>query len=113
MTGVVAETTTYDRIFSTMKAMQAIMAAKGLRDPMKVTAGMLAEAYRLVSESDVFYWLDSSLLFVEIKKCLPEYIYRRSSITCLIVFPITSELARYVYQLQATVGVCLRYPFHA
>ena len=68
MTGVVAETTTYDRIFST--AMQAIMAAKGLRDPMKVTAGMLAEAYRLVSESDVFNWLDSSLLFVEIKKCL-------------------------------------------
>lgn len=49
VTGVLAETTTYDRIFSTIKAMEAIMSTKKLTDAAKVTAGMLAEAYRLVS----------------------------------------------------------------
>ena len=48
VTGVLAETTTYDRIFSTIKAMEAIMSTKRLTDAAKVTAGMLAEAYRLV-----------------------------------------------------------------
>ena len=44
-----AETTAYDRIFSTMKAMEAIMASKGITDPSKVTAVvMLADAYRKV-----------------------------------------------------------------
>ena len=42
------ETTTYDRIFSTMKAMEAITAGKGITDPSKVTAVMLADAYRKV-----------------------------------------------------------------
>ena len=48
VTGATAETTTYDRIFSTMKAMDAIMASKGINDPSKVTAVMLADAYRKV-----------------------------------------------------------------
>ena len=48
VTGATAETTTYDRIFSTMKAMEAIMAGKGITDPSKVTAVMLANAYKKV-----------------------------------------------------------------
>ena len=44
-----AETTPYDRMFSTMKAMEAIMASKGITDPSKVTtAVMLADAYKKV-----------------------------------------------------------------
>ena len=49
MTGATAETTTYDRIFSTMKSIEAIMTARGLADPTKVTATMLAEACKMVS----------------------------------------------------------------
>ncbi|CAN0511983.1 unnamed protein product, partial [Laminaria digitata] len=45
VTGATAETTTYDRIFSTMKAIQAIMANRNLNDPTKVTATMLAAAF--------------------------------------------------------------------
>ncbi|CAN0425380.1 unnamed protein product [Ascophyllum nodosum] len=42
-----AETTAYDRIFSTMKAVEAIMASKGIIDQSKVTAVvMLVDAYR-------------------------------------------------------------------
>ena len=48
VTGATAETTTYDRIFSTMKAMEAIITGKGITDPSKVTAIMLANAYRNV-----------------------------------------------------------------
>ena len=48
VTGATAETTTYDRTFSTMKAMEAIMAGKGITDPSKVTAVMLANAYKKV-----------------------------------------------------------------
>ena len=44
-----AETTAYDWIFSTIKAMEAIVASKGITDPSKVTAVvMLADAYRKV-----------------------------------------------------------------
>ena len=44
-----AETTAYDRIFSTMKAVEAIMASKGIIDQSKVTAVvMLVDAYRKV-----------------------------------------------------------------
>lgn len=56
VTGVLAETTTYDRIFSTIKAMEAIMSTKRLTDAAKVTAGMLAEAYRLVSIHLFFFF---------------------------------------------------------
>lgn len=48
VTGATAETTTYDRIFSTMKAMQAIMVNRNLNDPSKVTATMLAAAFEKV-----------------------------------------------------------------
>ena len=44
-----AETTAYDRIFSTMKVMETIVASKGITDPSKVTAVvMLADAYTKV-----------------------------------------------------------------
>ena len=44
-----AETTAYDRIFSTMNAVEAIMASKGIVDQSKVTAVvMLVDAYRKV-----------------------------------------------------------------
>ena len=41
----------YDQIFSTMKAMEAKVASKGITDPSKVTAiVMLAGAYRKVRD---------------------------------------------------------------
>ena len=44
-----AETTAYNRIFSTLKAVEAIMASKGIIDQSKVTAVvMLANAYTKV-----------------------------------------------------------------
>lgn len=48
MTGASAETTTYDKIFSTLKAIEAIMEAKGIKDASKVSAKMLADASRKV-----------------------------------------------------------------
>ena len=62
VTGATAETTTYDRIFSTMKAMEAIMAGKGITDPIKVTAVMLANAYKKVWNEIVQPFL-ASLIF--------------------------------------------------
>ena len=60
--GATAETTTYDRIVSTMKAMEAIMAGKGMTDPSKVTAIMLANAYKKVWNEVVQPFL-ASLIF--------------------------------------------------
>ena len=60
--GATAETTTYDRIFSIMKAMEAIMAGKGITDPSKVTAVMLANAYKKVLNVIVQPFL-ASLIF--------------------------------------------------
>ncbi|CAB1105504.1 unnamed protein product [Ectocarpus sp. CCAP 1310/34] len=46
-TGATAKTTTYDRIFSCKKALEAIMAAENLgNDASKVTARMLSDAYK-------------------------------------------------------------------
>ena len=54
--------TTYDRMSSTMKAMEAIMAGKGITDPSKVTVAMLANAYKKIWNEIVQPFL-ASLIF--------------------------------------------------
>ena len=52
-----------------MKAMEASMAGKGITDPSKVTAVMLANAYRKVCEVRLQQLLVNPPIFCTINRC--------------------------------------------